>query len=96
MNPSDSMEVDHINHDRLDNRKKNLRVVTRSQNKMNRRFKGYHLHKNGRQPIRYRVVRRKDKKTVYEKHFKTEEEAKEAAKQADIKYFGEYRYKLKN
>lgn len=31
------MEVDHINHDKLDNRRANLRIVTRSQNCANRR-----------------------------------------------------------
>lgn len=32
--------VDHINHNTLDNRKCNLRVVTKSQNAMNQNFKG--------------------------------------------------------
>ena len=32
--------VDHINHNTLDNRKCNLRVVTKSQNTMNQNFKG--------------------------------------------------------
>ena len=36
MNPPKDMEVDHVNHDTLDNRKGNLRICTRSQNRMNR------------------------------------------------------------
>jgi hypothetical protein len=37
LEPPDNMEIDHINHDRLDNRKQNLRLATKSQNHMNRR-----------------------------------------------------------
>lgn len=33
------MDIDHKNHDTLDNRKSNLRVVTRSQNVMNQRLR---------------------------------------------------------
>jgi len=35
MNPAKDMEIDHINHDKLDNRKANLRVCTRLQNTWN-------------------------------------------------------------
>lgn len=37
MNPPKEMYIDHINHNTLDNRKKNLRVVTRQQNAFNMR-----------------------------------------------------------
>ena len=33
-------QLDHVNHDRLDNRISNLREVTNQQNQMNRRFTG--------------------------------------------------------
>lgn len=35
MKPPANYEVDHINHNKLDNRKENLRVVTHSQNHFN-------------------------------------------------------------
>jgi hypothetical protein len=37
LGPGDDLEVDHINFDRLDNRRCNLRVVTSQQNDQNRR-----------------------------------------------------------
>jgi len=36
MQPQSWMEVDHINHDKSDNRRCNLRICTRSQNQMNK------------------------------------------------------------
>lgn len=37
MNPETGVYVDHINHDTLDNRRHNLRLVNASQNQMNRK-----------------------------------------------------------
>lgn len=91
LHAKDGMEVDHINHDRLDNRKKNLRLVTRSQNKINRRgFPGYHWHQYNDKPGKWRVVIRQNKKTLYEKEFFLKEDAKIAARKARKKYHKEY------
>lgn len=40
--------VDHINHDTLDNRKCNLRIVTKSQNQMNSNYKGVYKQPNSK------------------------------------------------
>jgi len=52
---SDKHQIDHINHNGLDNRKANLRIVTRSQNHMNTitnygtsKYKGISWHKLSR------------------------------------------------
>lgn len=42
----DKREGDHIDHGTLDNRRSNIRIVTRSQNMHNRRGKGFSFHKH--------------------------------------------------
>ena len=90
--------VDHINHDRLDNRKCNLRICTSSQNSMNRRK----LDRNtsGHVGVCYKPKINKwqayitvNRKPIHLGYYKNIEEAIEARKQAEIKYFGEYRNK---
>lgn len=72
------LQVDHINHDTLDNRKENLRNVTQSQNVINTGFqknnttgrKGVMVAKN-----KYQAQIRRNGKTMYLGIFDTVEEA---------------------
>lgn len=84
----DGLEIDHINHNKLDNRRCNLRFVTRSQNNMNRSgVKGYYFDKNKNKWFSRVIINRKQ---IYLGYFKTENEAKIARKEAEKKYYKQY------
>ena len=85
----DGEEIDHINHDTLDNRKQNLRKVTKSQNLMNKKIKGYYFHKKYGKWIS-KII--KNGVCYYLGTFNNENDALRARKKAEKKYFGEYRY----
>ena len=91
----DGMDVDHINGDKLDNRKSNLRVCTQSQNMMNRGlqknnksgFKGVSRHsQSGKWWAR---IAKDGKKFSLGLHH-TPEEAGEAYRKAAESLHGEY------
>ena len=86
MNTSPNLQVDHINHNALDNRKKNLRNVTQSQNLMNQKSKGIYFNKN-QWEVHLQVNKKK-----YNKSFKTKQKALNYRKELEIKHFGEFRY----
>lgn len=88
MNPPDGMEVDHINHNGLDNRRSNLRIVTSSQNSRNTRkprtgrtskYKGVTYEKDRVGHVaRWRVGIRINGKHKWLGRFRTEVEAARA------------------
>jgi len=99
--PKKGFVVDHINHDTLDNRRCNLRSVTRSQNQMNQVLLG--RNKSGVTGVRWIQSNQKwmaqitkDKKQIYLGYFEDKQDAIEARKEAVIKYFGEYAYNKQN
>lgn len=91
----DSMYVDHINHNGLDNRKENLRLVTCSQNGANRqpnkkkgtsKYKGVGWHPHGKWVARIRNKGR----LQHLGYFEDEIEAAKAYNRAAQEIFGEY------
>ena len=91
--PSD-MIIDHINRNKLDNRKCNLRVCTHKDNNRNmpRRSNVTSVERGVYQSSKSGWVARikVDAKDVYLGTFKTIDEAIEARRQAEIDYFGEF------
>ena len=93
MNCPNGMEVDHINGNKLDNRKCNLRICTRTQNMHNRKkyknstnnYKGVFRHGE-----KWRASIMANRKKHYLGVFETEIEAYKAYQVASKKYHGEF------
>jgi len=86
------LEIDHINHNIFDNRRQNLRYVTKSQNQWNQKSKGYSWDKN---KLKWRVSLKVNYKTIHLGYYKDEKDAQIARLNGEKKYFREYAYKLK-
>jgi hypothetical protein len=81
-------EIDHINHDTLDNRRYNLRHVTRSQNNMNRRgIKGVYFCSARKHWVARVYV---NNRPIYLGGKKNYLEAMRLRKDGVAKYYGEY------
>ena len=80
--------VDHINHNTLDNRKSNLRIVTKSQNQMNTNYKGVSKTKDSKYYAHIKINQKMINLGVYI----FEEEALFARWYAETILFKEYQY----
>lgn len=98
MNCPKDMEVDHINHNGLDNRKENLRIVTHKQNKFNNPIlstntSGVTGVSWSKQKNKWRAYITIDDKQKSLGYYFNKEDAIKARKEAEEKYFGEFRNK---
>jgi len=98
MNASVGLLVDHINHNGLDNRRSNLRIVTPQQNSWNTRL-GRNLGKSKYKGVAWNKNTRKwraniciEKKPKYLGFFEDEKEAAKAYDRAAKKHRGEYAF----
>jgi len=83
MEPGDRRQVDHKNRDGLDNRRRNLRIVSHQENQWNREAKGYSLRKDrGKYQSRITV----NGVDLFLGFWKTKREAKEAYLKAKETY----------
>jgi len=97
MGKQPELELDHVNHNGLDNRRCNLRHVTGSQNSQNRRhrvgtssiYKGVSWYK---QYGKWKVAITKNKIEYHIGYYASEQEAALAYNKEAIKLFGEFAY----
>ena len=94
--PPKNMFVDHIDHNKLNNKKNNLRIATKSQNSMNRpkyngtsKYKGVCWDKRKNKYISEIML---NNKTYYLGEFMNEIDAAKAYNKKAIELHGEYAY----
>jgi len=92
-----NMLVDHRDHNTLNNKKQNLRICTQQQNLMNSKIPIN--NSSGHKGVswcerlkRWRAYIKLDKKQIYLGSYNDKQDAIKAREEAEIKYFGEYRY----
>lgn len=100
MTPKNGMDVDHINKDKLDNRRANLRICNRSQNLANKfdlnknttGYKGVFFVKWGKRIKRWKAAIQIENSQKHLGYFLTKEDAALAYNKAAKQYFGEFAY----
>lgn len=97
MNAKEGEVVDHIQHNKFDNRKKYLRIVTSAQNSWNRKLSSN--NSSGVKGVSYNTYKNKwaayisvNNQKIFLGSFKNKEDAIKIRKEAEEKYFGEYSY----
>ena len=93
--PPDTYQIDHINGNKLDNRRDNLRICTPSQNKMNvgktsKNKSGYRGVSKERRLHKWRVSIKADGRRINLGNFYDILDAARAYNEAAKKYFGEF------
>ena len=95
VNVPEDMETDHINHNKLDNRRENLRICTHAENSKNRSiqvndqsgFKGIYWHKQNHKWVAQISV---DGKCLYLGSFDSPKEAARFYDAAVLAYHGDF------
>jgi hypothetical protein len=94
MNPPKNMQVDHIDHNSLNNQKANLRICTHRDNQRNRRPRGGTSKYMGvcyyKQTGKFCASIRPNNKTIHLGYFTNEEDAAIVYDEAAKKYYGEF------
>jgi len=96
--PAEGLHTDHINGDRLDNRRVNLRVCTQAENNCNRLkradntsgFKGVYRHSDRNKPRPWVAKIHGNRRYVHVGCYATPEEAARAYDEAALKLHGEF------
>lgn len=94
----ENIEIDHKNHNRSDNRRNNIRMATNTENKRNRKLRsnntsGYTGVRWSKKENRWTASITINKKRIHLGYFIEKYDAIKARKEAEEKYFGEFRFR---